>query len=213
MADHRREYDRHLEAIDVKVVELFAVICEDLPAVTQALLSGSNEMAAQLADRDRAIDALCQEIEQLASREILLQAPVAADLRFLLTVLRIAPELERTHDLECQIASRARHLLAAEMSPRCRGLIERMGELARDMWRQTADSWYQRNRSAAAALSKANDEMHELHTSLIAELASGRMPSPVTIEMALVARFHERLGDHAVNILRRVSYLAGSTTG
>jgi hypothetical protein len=79
MADHRREYDRHLEPIDVKVAELFAVICEDLPAVTQALLSGSNEVAAQLADRDRAIDALYQEIEQLASREILLQAPVAAD--------------------------------------------------------------------------------------------------------------------------------------
>lgn len=213
MADHRREYDRHLEAIDVKIIELFAVICEDLPAVTQALLSGNNEAGGQLDDRDRAIDALYQEIEQLASREILLQAPVAGDLRFLLTVLRIAPELERTHDLECQIASRAGHFLLAEMSPRCRALIERMGELAADMWRQTADSWYQRNGSASPVLAKANDEMHELHTSLIAELASGQMPSPMTIEMALVARFYERLGDHAVNIVRRVSYLAGSTAG
>jgi len=184
MADRRREFDRHLGAIDVKVIELFAVICEDLPAVTQALLSGSNEAGGQLADRDRTSDALYQEIEQLASREILLQAPVAADLRF----LRIAPELERTHDLECQIASRAGHLLAAEMSPRCRSLIERMGELACDMWHQAADSWYQRNGSAAPVLAKANDEMNELHTSLIAELASGQMPSPVTIEMALVAR-------------------------
>jgi phosphate transport system protein len=64
----------------------------------------------------------------------LLQAPVASDLRFLVTVPRIAPELERSHDLECQIASRAGQLLAAELSPRCRGLIERMGELASDMW-------------------------------------------------------------------------------
>lgn len=213
MAGARREYDRHLEAIDVKVVELFAVVCEDLPAVTQALLTGGAETAAQLAERDQAIDALYQEIEQLASREILLQAPVAADLRFLLTVLRIAPELERTHDLECQIVSRAGHLLAAELSPRCRGLIERMGELACDMWRQAADGWYQQEGSAAPVLVKANDEMRELHTSLIAELASGRMPSPVIIEMALVARFYERLGDHALNIIRRVSYLAGSTTG
>jgi phosphate transport system protein len=51
--------------------------------------------------------------------------------------------------------------------------------------------------------------MHELHTSLIAELASGQMPSPVAIEMALVARLYERLGDHAVNITRRMGYLAG----
>jgi phosphate transport system protein len=213
MAGSRREFDRQLDAIDVKVIELFAVVSEDLPAVTEALLRGSNEVAGRLAERDRAIDALYREIEELVSREILLQAPVASDLRFLLTVLRVAPELERTHDLECQIASRAGHLLAAELSPRCRGLIERMGELACDMWRETADGWYQRDGSAASGLAKVNDEMHELHTSLVAELASGRMPSPVTIEMALVARFYERLGDHAVNITRRVGDLAGSATG
>ena len=213
MAEHRRDFGRQLDVIDVKVIELFAMVCEDLPGATEALLSGSNEVAGQLAERDRAIDALYREIEQLVSREILLQAPVASDLRFLLTVLRIAPELERTHDLECQIASRACPLLAAELSPRCRGLIERMGELARDMWRRTADSWYQRDGSAASALAKVNDEMHELHTSLVAELASGQMPSPVTIEMALVARFYERLGDHAVNITRRAGYLTCSTTG
>ena len=116
MGEHRREFHRQLDAIDVKVIELFAVVCEDLPGVTEALLSGSNEVAGQLAERDRAIDVLYREIEQLASREILLQAPVASDLRFLLTVLRIAPELERSHDLECQITSRA-----GDFSPRnCR---------------------------------------------------------------------------------------------
>jgi phosphate uptake regulator len=81
MAEHRREFDQHLDAIDVKVIELFVMVCEDLPTVTQALLSGSTETAGQLAERDRAIDALYREIELLASREILLQAPVASDLR------------------------------------------------------------------------------------------------------------------------------------
>jgi phosphate transport system protein len=52
--------------------------------------------------------------------------------------------------------------------------------------------------------------MDDLHASLIAELASGQMSVPVTMEMTLVARFYERLGDHAVNIARRVIYLAGS---
>ena len=140
MTGQRREFARQLDAIDIKVIELFATVCEDLPGVTEALLSGRNEVAGRLAERDRAIDALYREIEQLVCREILLQAPVASDLRFLVTVLRIAPELERSHDLECQIASGAGHLLAAELSPRCRGLIERMGELAIGMWtgRRTA---------------------------------------------------------------------------
>ncbi len=213
MTEQRREFARQLDAIDIKVIELFATVCEDLPGVTEALLSGSNEVAGRLAERDRAIDALYREIEQLVCREILLQAPVASDLRFLVTVLRIAPELERSHDLECQIASGAGHLLAAELSPRCRGLIERMGELASGMWDRAADCWHERDGSAAPELAKVNDEMHAPHTSLVAELASGRMASPVTIEMALMARFYERLGDHAVNIVRRVCYLAGSAAG
>jgi phosphate transport system protein len=213
MAGHRHEFDRQLDTIDLKVIELFAAVCEDLPRVTAALLVGSSELADQVAERDRAIDALYREIEQLVSREILLHAPVASDLRFLLTVLRITPELERTHDLEGQIAARAGHLLAEELSPRCRGLIERMGELADGMWRRAADGWYQRDGAAASDLAKVNDEMHDLHTSLVAELASGRVSSPVTIEMALVARFYERLGDHAVNVVRRVGYLGGLAPG
>jgi phosphate transport system protein len=77
------------------------------------------------------------------------------------------------------------------------------------MWRQAVDSWYQRDRSAAVRLKERDDEMDELHASLIAELASGRMALPVTMEMTLVARFYERLAAHAVNIARRVAYLAG----
>jgi phosphate transport system protein len=78
------------------------------------------------------------------------------------------------------------------------------------MWRQAADSWYKRDRSVAEALKLRDEEMDELHASLTAELASGRMTVPVTMEMTLVARFYERLGDHAVNVALRVVYLAGS---
>jgi phosphate transport system protein len=209
VAEHRQEFQRELEAIEAKVIELFAMVAEDLPGATQALLSGNNEVLQALTEREQVIDALYLEIEGLVNREILLQAPVAEDLRFLLSVLRIVPELERSHDLVVQIASRANHILGGDLSPRSRGLVERMGNLASDMWRQAADSWYQRDRSAALALDERDDEMDELHSSLIAELASGRMALPVTMEMTLVARFYERLGDHAVNIARRVIYLAG----
>ena len=209
MVGHRQEFERELEAIEAKVIELFAMVAEDLPGATQALLSGNNEVLQALTEREQVIDALYLEIEGLVNREILLQAPVAEDLRFLLSVLRIVPELERSHDLVLQIASRANHILGGDLSPRSRGLVERMGNLASDMWRQAADSWYQRDRSAALALDERDDEMDELHSSLIAELASGRMALPVTMEMTLVARFYERLGDHAVNIARRVIYLAG----
>jgi phosphate transport system protein len=209
VVEHRQEFQRELEAIEAKVIELFAMVAEDLPGATQALLTSNNDVLQVLTEREQVIDALYVEIEELVNREILLQAPVASDLRFLLSVLRIVPELERSHDLVVQIASRANHLLGEDLSPRSRGLVERMGNLASDMWRQAVDSWYQRDGSAALALDGRDDEMDELHASLIAELASGRMALPVTMEMTLVARFYERLGDHAVNIARRVIYLAG----
>jgi phosphate transport system protein len=79
------------------------------------------------------------------------------------------------------------------------------------MWRQAADSWYKRDRSVADSLAGRDDEMDELHSSLIAELASGQMTTPMTMEMTLVGWFYERLGAHAVNIARRVVYLAGSS--
>ena len=210
MSEHRQEFDNELEAIESKVIELFAMVAEGLPVATQALLNGSDDAYPLLAERDTVIDALYLEVEGLANREIVLQAPVASDLRFLLSVLRIVPELSRSHHLVVSIAGRANHILSDDLSPRCRGLIERMGALASEMWRQAADSWYQRDRSAASVLHNRDDEMDELHASLIAELASGRMTIPVTMEMTLVARFYERLAAHAVNIARRVVYLAGT---
>ena len=209
MVEPRQEFERDLEAIEAKVIELFAMVAEDLPGATQALLTGNNDVLQALTEREQLINALYPEIEELVNREILLQAPVASDLRFLLSVLRIVPELERSHDLVVQIASRSNHILGEDLSPRTRGIVERMGTLASEMWRQAVDSWYQRDRSVALALEERDDEMDELHASLIAELASGGMALPVTMEMTLVTRFYERLADHAVNIARRVVYLAG----
>ena len=176
MAEHRHEFDRQLDVIDVKVIELFAMVCEDLPAVTEALLSGSNDMAIQLAARDRAIDALYREIELLvepgnpAAGARRLGPAVPAD--------RAADRAGTGAHPRPGMPDRlpVRHLLAAELSPRCRGLIEQMGELAREMWRQTTDCWYERDGSAAPALAKVNDEMHELQ-----HQPGGDRPSPEAV--------------------------------
>jgi phosphate transport system protein len=213
MTEPRREFEQQLEIIEAKVIELFAMMAEDLPKATEALLSGAPEILGQLAERERVIDALYPEVEELAATEILLQAPVASDLRYLLTVLRVVPEIERSHDLVMQIASQASHLISQDLSPRARGLVQLMGDLATGMWRQATDAWYQRDRDTADGLRKSDEEMDELHASLVAELASGEMRIPVAMEMTLAGHAYERLGAHAVNICRRVVYLAGSAPG
>jgi phosphate transport system protein len=205
----RQEFDRELGAIEAKVIELFNMVAEDLPRATDALLNGDSEAVRALAERDRVIDGLYPEIEELADRELLLQQPAASDFRLLISVLRVVPELERSHDLIVNIARRGNLILSQDLSARSRGLIEHMGSLASEMWREAVDCWCERDRSAAAALGERDDEMDELYTSLMAELASGEMTLPVTMQLTLVARFYERLADHAVNIARRVTYLAG----
>ena len=144
VVENRQEFQHELEAIEAKVIELFAMVAEDLPGATKALLTANPEVLQQLAEREQVIDALYPEIEELVNRQILLQAPVASDLRFLLSVLRIVPELEHSHNLVVQIASRANHILGEDLSARARGLVERMGNLNSEMWRSAADSWYQR---------------------------------------------------------------------
>ena len=209
MAVHGQEFHQQLKAIEAQVIELFGMVADDVPRATDALLSGNSEEVQGLVERDRAIDDLYPTIEELADHE-LLQAPLASDLRFLVSVLRVVPELERSHDLVVNIARRASYILSEDLSPRSRGLIEKMGNLASEMWREAVDCWRQRDRSAAAALDDRDDEMDDLFATLMAELGSGRMTLPVTMEMTLVARFYERLADHTVNIARRVVYLAGS---
>lgn len=209
MPEHRQEFQGQLDAIETKVIELFAVVAEDLSEATGALLRCDGQMADLLARREAIIDDLYHEIEQLAGREIALESPVASDLRFLLAVLRVVPELERSHHLIVEIASRADRISKDDLSAPSREIVERMGNVVTFMWRQAADSWYQRDRSVAAVLSQRDDEMGDLHAQLIAELSTGRMPLYVTVEMTLVARFYKRLSDHAVNVAQRVTYLAG----
>jgi phosphate transport system protein len=208
--EQRQIFQRQLDDIDAKVIELLDLVAADLARATPALRNGSNEVVKVLAEHRLVIDIFCPEVEKLTRTAILLQAPVASDLRFLLCVLRILPEIERSYHLVVQLPSRASHIRGEDLSPRSRELIERMGSLASDMWSQTADSWYERDHSAAAVLADRDNEMDELHASLIAELSSGRTALAVTIEMALVAPLYERLSHHAVDIADQIIYIAGS---
>jgi len=211
MAEETRVgFHRDMDEIDQKVVQLFALVAEGVAKATDAFLSGDREAAESLVDSDAVIDSLYCDIEELVQRQFALQSPMARDMRFLLSVLRIVPELERSGDLAEHIAARAVRGLSSALTPRIRGLVEQMGRIGTQMWREAADGYVDRDDGVAARLNERDDELDELHSSLTAELVTGQLSVPVALEMALVARFYERLGDHAVNIGERIRYIAGS---
>ena len=119
-------------------------------------------------------------------------------------ILRILPELERSGDLAEHIASQSAQGLARWLTPRALSLVSQMGAVGLEMWDMAAAAFATGDTSAADHLRVRDDEVDDLHVSLTAELAAGGISIPVAIEMGLVARYFERLGDHAVNITRRL---------
>ena len=203
-----QSFRRELDSIDRQVLGLFALVAQCLAGATDALLSGDREGARRLIARDTQIDATHRDIEDLVLRQLGHEAPAASDLRFLLAVLRIVPELERSADLAAHIASRAMRGLTPDLTSRVRGLLESMGQVSVEMWHQATDAYAARDGEATRRLDDADDELDDLHVSLTSEISSGKLSTPVAIELALVGRFYERLGDHAVNITAHVRYMA-----
>jgi phosphate transport system protein len=209
MAEETRVgFHRDLDEIDQKVVQLFALVAEGVAKATDAFLASDREAAESLVDADAVIDELYCDVEELVQQQFATQSPMARDMRFLLSVLRIVPELERSGDLAEHIAARAARGVSNNLSPRIRGLIEQMGRIGTQMWREAADGYVDRDGNVAVRLNERDDELDELHSSLTAELVTGQLTVPIALEMALVARFYERLGDHAVNIGERIRYIA-----
>jgi phosphate transport system protein len=208
----RLAFQRDLRTIDDKVVQLFALVAEGLARATDAFLSGDRDAAREVVAKDKLIDSLYQDVEELVQSQFALQSPMARDMRFLITVLRIVPELERSHDLAEHIAKATTRGLPSELPPRVRGLIDEMGRVGVEMWRASATGYLDRDAGVADRLEAADDELDDLHVSLTAELVSGQLTVPVATEMTLIARYYERLGDHAVNVARRVRFLVLGTS-
>jgi phosphate transport system protein len=94
------------------------------------------------------------------------------------------------------------------MSPRSRGIVQLMTEVANQMWQEAADAFGERSR-VSAELVEADEAMDTLHEDLTSEVAGEEMPAAVAAQVTLLARFYERLGDHAVNLARRIELMAG----
>ncbi len=117
MSEGRTTFHQQLQSAEEKVVQLFALVAEDLSVATEALLSSDRDALTVISEREKTIDAVYREVEDLVNLQMARQEPVASDLRLLLAVLRIVPELERSHDLVVHIAEHATHSLGGELSP------------------------------------------------------------------------------------------------
>jgi predicted phosphate transport protein (TIGR00153 family) len=194
--------------VDDAVLVLFALVTESLGWATTALLDQDVERAHQVIADDRGIDERCEELPALVMEHLAGVTLAPEELENLIAVLQIVPELERSADLAEHIAQRALRGLGGVVSPRGRGLIQSMSDIAVQMWRGAATAYRQRSRDASFQLSEADDELDSLASNLVSEGVAEGVDPQLAADLALVARFYERLGDHAVNLARRIDVMA-----
>lgn len=206
----RVQFRDELDEVVRDITRLAAHVTEAIPRGTDALLNGDLEVAQQIIDNDDVIDDLSIEIEEHCYKILTLQAPVASDLRAIIAAIRLVAEIERSADLVVNVCKGMRRIYPTELPPPVRGLLQQMSEQATKLFRMCMDAYLEGDASLAAALDDIDDQLDELHADYIqAVLQWGSDIGDVqpAVQLALIGRYYERIGDHAVNIGERVRYM------
>jgi phosphate transport system protein len=177
---------------------------------TIALLTADRQAAEAVIERDADVDELYRQLEAKVSDVIARQAPVASDLRALITALHMSADLERMGDLAEHVAKTAcrRHpspAVPAELRP----VFQQMAQVADRMAAKITAVLAAPNAEKAAELERDDDEMDDLERRLFAVLLNDAWPygAETAIDGALLGRFYERYADHAVNAGEQIVYL------
>ena len=188
-----------------------AMVTEGIPRATEVLLVGDLADAQRIIEGDDPLDARAVDLEERCYQQLALQQPMAGDLRSLVTAIRMISEIERSGDLVVNIAKGARRLFGTELTARLRGHIGNMGEEATRLFRLAMDSYVDLDAGMAAALDDLDDRLDTIHGDYIQEIFiahnAGEIEIQGAVQLALIGRYYERIGDHAVNIGERVRYM------
>jgi phosphate transport system protein len=205
----RDAYYEQMQAIVDDVGRLAVAVRRAVSTATLALLEGDGRMAELAIRGDDAIDRMTRDIEDRTIRLMATQQPVATDLRQLVVTMRMIADLERMGDLAAHIAKVARmrepdRAVPEKLEPRIRS----MARVADSMIRTASRVVAERDIVAAAELEREDDEMDRLYEELFRKLLSAKWPHGVetAINIALLGRYYERIGDHAVSMARRLVF-------
>ena len=207
----RKGFHESLEAIRQEMVQMAALVTEGIPRATETLLAGDLAEAQQIIEDDDPLDAKALDLEERCYQQLALQQPMAGDLRAIVAAIRMISEIERSGDLVVNIAKGGRRIFGTPLPAKLRGLVTQMGEEATRLFRLAMDSYMDEDAPMAAALDDLDDRLDAIHGDYIQEIFlahnAGDIHVQAAVQLALIGRYYERIGDHAVNIGERVRYM------
>jgi phosphate transport system protein len=211
MNELRSEFHQQLDEIQTGIAAMSAGVTELIPRSTEVLLSMDLEAAEYIILGDDDYDRRSIDLEERCFRVIALQAPVANDLRAVVSAIKIIADVERSADLCVNICKAARRIYGHELDPLLRGVIQKMGDQAQVLFKEATEAYLNLDGVRAAALHDMDAYLDDLHRQFIQVIfeshAAGHIDLQVAVQLAVVARFYERIGDHAVNVGDRTRYI------
>ena len=205
-----RQFDEELTALKERILRMGALVETQVANAIKALVERDAELARRVIVTDHQVNAYDVEIDEECIRLIALRQPAARDLRFITTAMKISTDMERMSDLAEDICERAIELID---EPQLKPYIDipRMAECARTMVKEALDAFVNRNADLARKVCRSDALVDDLTSQIFRELLSYMIEDPHTIRRAIritfVAKYIERIADHATNVAEMVVYL------
>ncbi len=205
-------YDRDLEAIQAMIVKMGGLVEAAIQDGATSLATRDTELAERVRAGDDTIDALEEQINEEAARTIAIRAPVAADLRLLLAILRLAGALERVGDYAKNIAKRTSVLVEMRPITGPDATMRRMAREVQGMLKDTLDAFVQRDAALAREVILRDQDVDQMYNTLFREFLTFMMEDPRNITACMhlhfISKNLERMGDLVTNMAEQVVYMA-----
>ncbi|HEV3061017.1 MAG TPA: phosphate signaling complex protein PhoU [Vicinamibacterales bacterium] len=210
---HGRHFQEELEQLKTRLLEMGGLAEEQVRLAVKALMDRDRELIELALHGDDPLNKLHIEIDGRCFTLLALHQPMAVDLRAIVAAVKINTDLERVGDLAINIAEAARRY--AQHAP-VKKLIDipRMATIAQSMLRDSLDAFVRRDTELAQRVLNEDDKLDALKTQIFRELLTYMLQDPATIEAALdlilISRHLERIGDHATNIAEDVIFMVSA---
>ena len=204
-------FDRDLETVQAHIMKMGGLVERAILDAATSLENRDEDLALQVRDRDRAIDALEEEINEEAARLIALRSPTAVDLRLVLSVIKISANLERIGDYAKNMAKRTTLLVQMSQIDGAAVALRRMAREVELMLKDALDSYTQRDAELAQQVLERDADVDQMYNALFREFLTFMMEDPRNITACMhlhfIAKNTERMGDHVTSIAEQVIYL------
>ena len=204
----RTRFDEQLEQLNVELIRMGALCEEAINYAVGALNEGSEKMRKLTYETDKHIDDREREIENLCLKLLLQQQPVARDLRQISSALKMISDMERIGDQAADIAELTRFVRLPDGPGRQR--IEEMSKAVIRMVTDSVDSFVKRDLELAREVCREDDQVDDLFNQvkkeLIGLIAADADSGELWLDLIMVAKYLERIGDHATNVAEWVEY-------